>query len=218
VQHLEKKLGISERRVCKVICQPRSTQRYEKAIRGDEERLRADIIKLTSRYGRYGYRRITALLHRQGWQVNHKRVERIWRQEGLKVPKRQPKRGRLWLNDGSCVRLRPTHRNHVWAYDFVMDRTHDGRPIKIMTVIDEYSRECLTLVPPVRRIVWFFQSIFPSSIFPSLSSRFAWAILFLLSYSISLILMRFVRSSSLYRLCPPLVFSGVINSENSFCQ
>ncbi|MBW2219613.1 MAG: IS3 family transposase [Deltaproteobacteria bacterium] len=146
VQHLEKKLGISERRACKVIHQPRSTQRYEKTIRGDEKRLRADIIKLASRYGRYGYRRITALLHRQGWRVNHKRVERIWRQEGLKVPKRQPKRGRLWLNDGSCVRLRPAHRNHVWAYDFVMDRTHDGRPIKIMTVIDEYSRESLAMV------------------------------------------------------------------------
>jgi len=115
-------------------------------MKDDEERLKVDIIKLASQYGRYGYRRITALLHRQGWRVNHKRVERIWRQEGLKVPKRQPKRGRLWLNDGSCVRLRPTHRNHVWAYDFVMDRTHDGRPIKIMTVIDEYSRESLAMV------------------------------------------------------------------------
>ena len=88
-------------------------------MKDDEERLKVDIIKLTSQYGRYGYRRITALLHQQGWRVNHKRVERIWRQEGLKVPKRQPKRGRLWLNDGSCVRLRPEHRNHVWAYDFV---------------------------------------------------------------------------------------------------
>ena len=129
-----------------MIRQPRSTQRFEKTMKNDEERLKVDIIKLASQYGRYGYRRITALLHRQGWRVNHKRVERIWRQEGLKVPKRQPKRGRLWLNDGSCVRLRPTHRNHVWAYDFVMDRTHDGRPIKIMTVIDEYSRESLAMV------------------------------------------------------------------------
>jgi len=112
----------------------------------DEERLRTDIVKLASQYGRYGYRRITALLHRQGWSVNHKRVERIWRQEGLKIPKRQPKRGRLWHNDGSCVRLRPGYRNHVWAYDFVMDRTHDGRPIKMMTVIDEYSRESLAIL------------------------------------------------------------------------
>ena len=105
-----------------------------------------EIIRLASKYGRYGYRRITALLKREGFRVNHKRVERIWREESLKVPKKQPKRGRLWLNDGSCVRLRPTHRNHVWSYDFVADRTHDGRPIKMLTVIDEYSRECLAIV------------------------------------------------------------------------
>jgi transposase InsO family protein len=85
-------------------------------------------------------------LRRNGWQVNHKRIERIWRQEGLKVPKKQPKRGRLWLNDGSCVRLRPTHRNHVWSYDFVAARTHDGRPLKILTVIDEYTRQCIDMV------------------------------------------------------------------------
>ena len=83
---------------------------------------------------------------RKRWHVNHKRVERIWRQEGLKVPKKQPKRARLWFNDESCVRLRSGHRNHVWSYDFVMDRTHDGRPIKILTLIDEYIRQCLALV------------------------------------------------------------------------
>ena len=104
------------------------------------------MVTLATRYGRYGYRRITALLRRDGWQVNHKRVERIWRQEGLKVPQKQPKRGRLWLNDGSCVRLRPTHRNHVWSYDFVSDRTHDGRAIKILTVVDEHTRESLAVV------------------------------------------------------------------------
>ena len=108
--------------------------------------MRSEIIGLALKYGRYGYRRITALLQQDGWRVNHKRVERIWREEGLKVPKRQTKRGRLWLNDGSCVRLRPTHRNHVWSYDFVADRTHDSRPIKMLTVIDEYSRECLAIV------------------------------------------------------------------------
>jgi putative transposase len=129
-----------------VIGQPRSTQRYKASRKTDEQALCSDIIKLATQYGRYGYRRITALLRVGGWQVNHKKVERIWRQEGLKVPKKQPKRGRLWLNDGSCVRLRPTHRNHVWSYDFVMDRTHDGRPIKILTLIDEYSRQCLALV------------------------------------------------------------------------
>jgi len=98
---------------------------------------------LACEYGRYGYRRITALLHLEGWRVNHKRVERIWREEGLKVPQKQPKRRRLWLNDGSCIRLRPTHRNHVWSYDFVMDRTSDGRPIRMLTIVDEFTRECL---------------------------------------------------------------------------
>jgi len=111
----------------------------------DEDVLTSRIVALASEYGRYGYRRVTALLRREGWRVNHKRVERIWRQEGLKVPKRQPKRGRLWLNDGSCIRRRPEHRNHVWSYDFVADRTHDGRPIRMLTVIDEYTRECLAI-------------------------------------------------------------------------
>lgn len=146
MEHVRGKLGVSERRVCRVIDQPRSTQRDNPVVRDDEECLRVEIIRLASKYGRYGYRRITALLKREGFRVNHKRVERIWREESLKVPKKQPKRGRLWLNDGSCVRLRPTHRNHVWSYDFVADRTHDGRSIKMLTVIDEYSRECLAIV------------------------------------------------------------------------
>ncbi len=85
------------------------------------------------------------MLHRDGWLANHKRVERIWRREGLKVPKRQPKRSRLWLNDGSCIRLRPCWPNHVWAYDFVEDRTHNGRKFRMLTVIDEYTRECLAI-------------------------------------------------------------------------
>ena len=146
MEHVRGKLHISERRVCRVIDQPRSTQRHTSVIRNDEGRLRAEIVRLALKYGRYGYRRITALLQREGWQVNHKRVERIWREEGLRIPKRQPKRGRLWLNDGSCVRFRPTHRNHVWSYDFVADRTHDGRSLKMLTVIDEYSRECLAIM------------------------------------------------------------------------
>ena len=129
-----------------MIGQPRSTQRYTAIVKDDEEALRSDIIRFATQYGRFGYRRVDALLREAGWRINHKRLERIWRQEGLKVPKKQPKRGRLWLNDGSCIRLRPTHRNHVWSYDFVMDRTHNGRPIKILTVIDEYSRECLAIV------------------------------------------------------------------------
>ena len=97
----------------------------------------ANITALAIQYGRYGYRRIAAMLGDQGWVVNVKRVERIWRREGLKVPARQPKRGRLWLNDGSCIRLRPEHPNHVWSYDFVEDRTHDGRNYPMHNVIHE---------------------------------------------------------------------------------
>ena len=116
-----------------------------------EEALTRDIIDLASEYGRYGYRRITAMLNARGWQVNHKRVERIWRREGLKVPKKQPKRGRLWLNDGSCIRMRPERPNHVWAYDFVSCRTEDGRAVRLLTVIDEYTRECMA-IKAARRI------------------------------------------------------------------
>jgi len=103
------------------------------------------IVELATQSGRYGYRRITALLKGEGWRVNHKRVERIWRQEGLKVPQRQPKRKRLWFNDGSCVRLCPTHKDHVWSYDFVQARTHDGRSFRMLTMVDEFTRECLAI-------------------------------------------------------------------------
>ena len=102
-------------------------------------------MSLALHFGRYGYRIITALLRNDGWQLNHKRVERIWRREGLKVPQKQPKRRRLWLNDGDCIRKRPQYRNHVWAYDFFMDRTHDGKRFRMLTIIDEYTRECLTI-------------------------------------------------------------------------
>jgi len=112
----------------------------------EEARLVERIIELATQYGRYGYRRITAMLRQEGWQVNHKRVERIWRGEGLKVPKKQPKRRRLWLNDGSCIRLRPENKDHVWSYDFVTDRTADGRAFRILNIIDEYTRECLAIL------------------------------------------------------------------------
>jgi len=107
----------------------------------DEVLLTTSIVSLARHYGRYGDRRITPLLRAEGWRVNHKRVERIWRQEGLKVPARHPKRGRLWLNDGSCIRLRPEYRNHVWAYDFVFDRTRQGPPLKLLNVVDEFTRQ-----------------------------------------------------------------------------
>jgi len=120
---------VSQRRACRILDQPRSTQRRVHHVPEDEPRLVRRIVELAGDYGRYGYRRVTELLHREGWTVNHKRVERLWRQEGLKVPQRQPKRRRLWLADGSCVRLRPGYKDHVWSYDFVADRTSDGRAI-----------------------------------------------------------------------------------------
>ena len=138
-------LAVSERRACRVLGQVRRTQRYTSRVTDDEAVLTANVVSLACEYGRYGYRRITALLRADGWQVNHKRVERIWRQEGLKVPARQPKRSRMWFNDGSCIRLRPEHRNHVWAYDFVFDRTREGRPLKFLNVVDEFTRECLAI-------------------------------------------------------------------------
>ena len=138
-------LGVSERRACRTLGQHRSTQRKTPQGRADEERLTDDIVTLSKDYGRYGYRMVTGMLRNSGWDVNHKRVERIWRQEGLKVPQKQKKKGRLWLNDGSCVRLRPERRNHVWSYDFVQDRTHDGRAYRCLNIIDEYTREALMI-------------------------------------------------------------------------
>jgi putative transposase len=130
-----------------VLGQARATQRHHPSPPSDEKRLTAEIIALGTKYGRYGYRRITALLNNQrGWRVNHKRVERIWGREGLKVPKKQPKRGRLWLNDGSCIRLRPEYKDHVWSYDFMVERTTDGRAFRILSIIDEFMRECLAIL------------------------------------------------------------------------
>ncbi|MGI4940794.1 MAG: IS3 family transposase, partial [Janthinobacterium lividum] len=134
-----------ERLACRVLGQHRSTQRRVSKTADDEAALTATITDLARQFGRYGYRRITALLRAEGWHTNHKRVERIWRAEGLKVPQRQPKRGRLWLNDGSCVRLRPDRPNHVWDYNFVEDRTRDGRKFRTLNVVDEFTREALAI-------------------------------------------------------------------------
>jgi putative transposase len=138
-------LGVSERKACYVLGQARSTQRYRIQVKDKESGLISRVIELAGKYGRYGYRRITALLRQEGFKVNHKRVERIWRQEGLKVPKKQPKRGRLWLNDGSCVRQRAEYPNHLWSYDFALERTQDDRPVRILAVMDEFTRECLAM-------------------------------------------------------------------------
>jgi len=144
--HICRTIHVSERRACQVLGQARATQRRHLSPPSDEEQLTSDIIALATRYGRYGYRRITALLNdnNHGWRVNHKRVERIWRREGLKVPNTQPKRGRLWRNDGSCIRLRPEYENHVRRYDFMIERNDNGRAFKILNIIDEFTRKNLS--------------------------------------------------------------------------
>ncbi|MCK4431433.1 MAG: IS3 family transposase [Candidatus Aminicenantes bacterium] len=145
MNHVCEALDVSQRRACQILCQPRSTQRHVRKIPEDEERLMERVVALAGQYGRYGYRRITALLRNEGWRVNHKRVERISRQEGLKVPRKQPKRGRLWLTDGLCIRLCPERKDHVWSYGMAMIRTIYGRALRVLVVIDEYKRECLCI-------------------------------------------------------------------------
>ena len=145
MERAREEYGLSERHACRLLGQWRGTQRYGPILRSDEDALTRAIITLASQYGRYGYRRITALLQKVGWQVGKDRVERIWRREGLKVPQKQKPRRRLWLNEGSCVRLRPERANHVWSYDFVSAMTHDGRGLRLLTLIDEYTREYLAI-------------------------------------------------------------------------
>jgi len=145
VVKLQQDFRVSQRRACELVGQPRGTQRYIPTQAVDEDALTRAIVALAAEYGRYGYRRITALLQEAGWRVGKDRVQRIWRREGLKVPFKQKPRGRLWLNDGSCVRLRPTHCHHVWSYDFVHHATHDGRSLRLMTLIDEHTRQCLAI-------------------------------------------------------------------------
>jgi transposase InsO family protein len=140
---LRNRFQVSERKACGVIGQLRTTQRYEKVIDHEGERVRDRILELVKEYGRYGYKTITSMLQLEGFAVGRDRVHRIWQEEGLQVPQKQPKRARLWLADGSCIRLRPTHRNHVWSYDFVSEQTHDGRKFRILNIIDEFTKECL---------------------------------------------------------------------------
>jgi transposase InsO family protein len=142
---LQERFEVSERKACRVVGQSRAVQRYVATVRADEDALTQAIVALAAEYGRYGYRRITALLQASGWQVGRDRVQRIWRREGLKVPKKRRPRGRLWFNDGSCVRLRPEYPHHVWSYDFVHHTTEDGRSLRLMTLVDEFSRQCLAI-------------------------------------------------------------------------
>ena len=139
-------MRLSERRICRVLGQHRSTQRRVPTGPDDEERLTADLVELARRHGRLGYRKIAEMLRSTaGWIVNDKRVERIWRREGLKVPAKQSKQGRIWSADGSCIRLRAERPNHVWSYDFVEDRTHEGRKYRMLNLIDEFTHECLAI-------------------------------------------------------------------------
>lgn len=143
MKHVVSELRVSERRACQTIGQVRSVYRYRPKPNSEQEALRSRVVAVASEFSRYGYRQVTNILNMEGFDVGKDRVYRIWREEGLKVPQKAPKRSRLWLADGSVIRLRPEHRNHVWSYDFVADRTHDGRPYKILNIIDEFSRECL---------------------------------------------------------------------------
>jgi len=151
VQAARGKYGVSERRACGLLAQPRGTQRYVPRGRADEDLLTQAIVRLAYQYGRYGYRMVTGMLRLEGWRVGKDRVSRIWRKEGLKVPKKQKPRARLWLNEGSCVRLRAERPNQVWSYDLVSTWTHEGRVVRLLTLIDEHSRECLAILT-ARRI------------------------------------------------------------------
>src|SRR5215212_8263066 len=145
VKHVRRHLGVSERRACRVIAKPTSSQRYE-GLKADRDRdLLERMVELSRENPRYGYRRVWALLRREGWPVNKKRVHRLWREEGLKVPGKQRKNRRLGESENSCTRRRAEHKDHVWSYDFVMDLTEDGRRLKMMPIVDEYSRECLSI-------------------------------------------------------------------------
>lgn len=143
MEHVVRVLHVSQRRACRAIGQLRTTQRYEPRENPEREQVRERVIELATEYGRYGYRTITSMMQMEGWIVGKDCVYNIWREEGLKVPQKQPRRSRLWLADGSCIRLKPERPNHVWSYDFVADTTREGRPFRILNIIDEYTRECL---------------------------------------------------------------------------
>jgi putative transposase len=145
VIHVHKKMDVSERRACQVLEQPRSSQRYVSTKVGKDAALVERMVALSKENPRYGYRRVWALLRREGWEVNKKRVQRLWREAGLRVPAKERKRRRLGTSENGCTRRRAKYIDHVWSYDFAMDTTQDGRRLKVMPVVDEYSRECLAL-------------------------------------------------------------------------
>jgi putative transposase len=164
VVHLEASFEVSERRACDVADQPRSTQRYEPRPASDEAAVVTRMHELVRGQPRFGYRRIAVLLQREGFHANFKRVYRLWRREGLKVPQKPRKRRRLGTSANSCIRHRAAHRNHVWCWDFIFDRTVNGSSLKWLSVVDEFTRECLVL--KVSRsitsvdVIEFFQGLF----------------------------------------------------------
>jgi len=142
---VQAELNASERRACQVVEQPRSTQRYQPRERDGENQLVVRMLELVGEHPRYGYRRIWALLRREGWGVNRKRVYRLWRREGLRVPRKARKKRRVGSSANSCARRRAEHKDDVWAWDFIHDRTQGGGLLKWLTMVDEYTRECLAL-------------------------------------------------------------------------
>lgn len=145
VEHLQEKFDASERRACEVIAQPRSTQRYTGQPKEDEPKLVARMLELVRQRPRFGYRRITALLRGEGWAVNVKRIYRLWRREGLKVPRKRRKRRGMGTSANACDVRRAEHQDHVWTWDFVFDRTSSGTTLKWLSIVDEHTRECLAL-------------------------------------------------------------------------
>ena len=142
---LRERLGYSERRICRAIGQARSSQRYQKTIPQNDRHLVAQMHRLALKWPRYGYRRITALLRRDGWRVNVKRVHRLWKTVGLQIRKKARKRRRNGTGENACHRRRPLHKDHVWSYDLVSDRTEGGGRLRMLCVVDEFTRECLTI-------------------------------------------------------------------------
>ena len=145
VEHLQEKFDASERRACEVVDQPRSTQRYTGHSQDDEPKLVARMLELVRQRPRFGYRRIAALLRGEGWAVNVKRIYRLWRREGLKVPRKTRKRRGKGSSMNACHVRRAEHKDHVWTWDFVFDRTTSGTTLKWLSIVDEYTRECLAL-------------------------------------------------------------------------
>lgn len=145
MKHVQRTLGASERKACETVKQSRSTQRYEPQKRPQEEALVARMLELARKHPRYGYRRVWSLLRRGGFRVNRKRVHRLWRKHGLRVPQRRRKKRATGQGGNGCAVRRVEHRNHVWAWDFIHDRTMDGKALKWLSVVDEYTRECLVL-------------------------------------------------------------------------